>query len=74
MTLSRPAVALLVGLIRVYQRMFSPLFGNACRFHPSCSNYMIESLRKYGLIIGVVRGVRRISRCHPWDPGGYDPP
>ena len=71
---SRPLVALLVGLIRVYQRTLSPLFGNACRFHPSCSNYMIESLRRYGLIVGLARGVRRVCRCHPWNPGGYDPP
>lgn len=74
MSLTRPLVALLVGLIRVYQRTLSPMLGNICRFHPSCSNYMIESLRKYGLIGGLGRGLRRLSRCHPWSPGGYDPP
>ena len=70
----RIAVALLVVLIRVYQYTLSPLLGNACRFEPSCSRYMIESLRKYGFLRGLVRGLRRLSRCHPWHPGGYDPP
>ena len=67
-------IALLIGLIRVYQATFSPLLGNACRFEPSCSRYMVESLRKYGLVRGLARGLRRLSRCHPWNPGGYDPP
>jgi len=71
---ARSAVALLVGLIWVYQMTLSPLLGDACRFHPSCSRYMIEALRKYGLIVGLARGLRRISRCHPWNPGGFDPP
>ena len=67
-------IALLIGLIRVYQATLSPLLGNACRFEPSCSRYMVESLRKYGLVRGLARGLRRLSRCHPWNPGGYDPP
>lgn len=71
---SRPIVALLVLIIRAYQKSLSPLLGNVCRFHPSCSNYMIESLRKYGPIVGLSRGLRRLGRCHPWNPGGYDPP
>ncbi len=66
--------ALLIGLIRVYQATLSPLLGNACRFEPSCSRYMVESLKKYGLVRGLARGLRRLSRCHPWNPGGYDPP
>ncbi len=66
--------ALLIGLIRVYQFTLSPLLGNVCRFHPSCSRYMIEALRKYGLVRGLARGLRRLARCHPWNPGGYDPP
>jgi uncharacterized protein len=70
----RAAIGLLVAMIWVYQRTFSPLFGNACRFEPSCSRYMVGSLRKYGLFRGLARGLRRVSRCHPWDPGGYDPP
>lgn len=70
----RLAIALLLAMIWVYQRTLSPMLGNACRFEPSCSRYMVECLRKYGLFSGLARGLRRISRCHPWDPGGYDPP
>ena len=70
----RIAVALLIGLIRIYQYTLSPLLGNVCRFEPSCSRYMVESLRKYGLFRGLARGLRRFSKCHPWHPGGYDPP
>jgi putative membrane protein insertion efficiency factor len=70
----RILIALLIGMIRVYQWTLSPLLGNACRFEPSCSRYMVEALRKYGLFRGLVRGLRRLSRCHPWNPGGYDPP
>lgn len=68
-----PSVVL-IATIRVYQYTLSPLLGPACRFHPSCSNYMIEAVRKYGLARGVWRGVKRLGRCHPWHPGGYDPP
>jgi putative membrane protein insertion efficiency factor len=67
-------VALLIGLIRLYQFTLSPLLGNACRFEPSCSRYMVEALKKYGLFRGFIKGMRRLSRCHPWHPGGYDPP
>ncbi|MGO9815598.1 MAG: membrane protein insertion efficiency factor YidD [Isosphaeraceae bacterium] len=70
----RILIALLIGLIRVYQATLSPLLGNACRFEPSCSRYMVESLKKHGLVRGLARGLRRLSRCHPWNPGGYDPP
>jgi len=71
---SRLVIALLIGCIRVYQWTLSPLLGDVCRFHPSCSRYMVEALRKYGLIRGLFKGTRRILRCHPWNPGGYDPP
>nr|WP_148598752.1 membrane protein insertion efficiency factor YidD [Aquisphaera giovannonii] len=71
---SKLAVAVLLGLIRVYQLTLSPLLGNVCRFEPSCSRYMAESLRKYGLFRGVFRGLKRLSKCHPWHPGGHDPP
>jgi putative membrane protein insertion efficiency factor len=70
----RLAIGLLVGLIWVYQRTLSPMLGNACRFEPSCSRYMVECLRKYGLFRGLAKGLRRVSRCHPWNPGGFDPP
>jgi putative membrane protein insertion efficiency factor len=71
---SRLAVAILIGAIRVYQWTLSPLLGPACRFEPSCSRYMVESLRKYGFFKGLARGLYRVSRCHPWSSGGYDPP
>jgi putative membrane protein insertion efficiency factor len=67
-------VGLTVVLIRIYQWTLSPLLGQACRFEPSCSRYMEASLRKHGPIRGFARGVRRLLKCHPWNPGGYDPP
>jgi putative membrane protein insertion efficiency factor len=73
----RLAVGLLILAIRLYQVTLSPLLavcGPVCRFEPSCSRYMIDALRKYGLINGLARGIVRVSRCHPWHPGGYDPP
>lgn len=71
---SRLAVGALLGAIWVYQRTISPLLGPRCRFQPSCSRYMAEALRQYGLVRGLARGLKRLSRCHPWHPGGYDPP
>jgi putative membrane protein insertion efficiency factor len=68
------ASTLLIAAIRVYQWTLSPLIGPACRFEPSCSRYMIEAVRKYGPIRGVGKGLLRLGRCHPWHPGGYDPP
>jgi putative membrane protein insertion efficiency factor len=68
------ACSALILLIRVYQLTLSPLLGPACRFEPSCSRYMAEALRKYGLFRGLLKGLLRLSRCHPWHPGGYDPP
>ncbi len=64
----------LVLLVRLYQRGISPWLGQNCRFYPSCSEYFILAVRKYGAINGTARGVRRILRCHPLHPGGYDPP
>jgi putative membrane protein insertion efficiency factor len=71
---ARATIALLIAAIRLYQITLSPLLGPACRFEPSCSRYMVECLKKYGLLKGLAKGLRRVSRCHPWDPGGYDPP
>ena len=65
---------LLMLLIRVYQRVLSPLLGAVCRFEPSCSRYTHECLRLHGAAKGSYLGVRRILRCHPFNPGGYDPP
>lgn len=64
----------IIVLIRGYQLAIAPLLGDVCRFRPSCSRYMVEALRKYGLIRGLRKGAGRLLRCHPWHPGGYDPP
>jgi len=64
----------LIGVVRLYQCLFSPLLRRHCRFQPTCSHYFIEAVRKYGVIRGGWRGIVRICRCHPWHPGGYDPP
>jgi putative membrane protein insertion efficiency factor len=56
-----------------YKRFISPLFGNACRFHPSCSDYARESIERYGYVRGGWLALRRLARCHPWHPGGIDP-
>ena len=60
-------------IIRLYQCTVSPLLGPCCRFHPSCSQYMVESLRHKGLMRGLMSGTLRILKCHPFHPGGYDP-
>ncbi|RMF33665.1 MAG: membrane protein insertion efficiency factor YidD [Chloroflexi bacterium] len=59
--------------IRVYQRTISRLLPPTCRFYPSCSEYTYQAIEKYGLLKGGWLGVKRISRCHPLNPGGYDP-
>lgn len=64
---------ILIKLIRVYQLTLSSLFGNRCRFYPTCSQYAQEAISRYGVFKGCYYGVRRILRCHPWHPGGYDP-
>ena len=66
--------AVLIALVRVYKFFLSPIFGRQCRFHPTCSTYFIESVQKYGAVRGSLRGIWRICRCNPWNPGGYDPP
>jgi len=71
---SRATAALLIALVRVYQLAISPLLGQRCRFQPTCSNYCIEAIRRYGVIRGCWKAACRIARCHPWHPGGYDPP
>ena len=64
---------ILVALIRAYQIMLSPLLGQNCRFHPTCSHYAIGAIEKHGALRGTVYAVRRIARCHPFNAGGYDP-
>jgi hypothetical protein len=66
--------AVLITLVRLYQWTLGPFLGGRCRFTPSCSNYFIEAVRKYGAMRGAWKGILRILRCHPFHPGGYDPP
>ncbi|HEY9752442.1 MAG TPA: membrane protein insertion efficiency factor YidD [Coleofasciculaceae cyanobacterium] len=64
---------LLISLIRGYRVLISPLFPPVCRFQPTCSQYAIEALTRFGVIRGSWLAMRRITRCHPLNPGGYDP-
>jgi putative membrane protein insertion efficiency factor len=75
--IARAMVTLLVVLLAVYQRLVSPVFfvlGARCRFHPTCSQYAIESVKHYGAWRGSWRALKRLGRCHPFHPGGFDPP
>lgn len=65
--------ALVIALVRAYQRLVSPLLRPCCRFVPSCSEYFVEAVRKRGLLRGMLLGVWRILRCNPFCRGGYDP-
>ncbi|MBR0198350.1 MAG: membrane protein insertion efficiency factor YidD [Kiritimatiellae bacterium] len=64
---------LLILMVKAYQAALSPLMGRCCRFEPSCSNYMIEAIKIHGSLKGVVLGLWRILRCHPFGAHGYDP-
>jgi uncharacterized protein len=61
-------------VIHAYQILLSPFLGNVCRFHPSCSRYTATCIEHHGALRGGWLGVKRICRCHPFNPGGYDPP
>lgn len=63
----------LIGLIRSYQACLSPLLGPCCRFHPSCSRYAVEAIRRHGAWRGLALGIGRLLKCHPFHPGGFDP-
>jgi hypothetical protein len=65
--------AILLGLIRFYQMSLSRVLPPACRFTPSCSQYSHEAIARYGIIRGMGLAIKRIARCHPFNPGGYDP-
>jgi putative membrane protein insertion efficiency factor len=65
--------AILLGIIRLYQMTLSRALAPTCRFTPSCSQYSFEAIDRYGALRGGWMAVKRISRCHPFNPGGYDP-
>ncbi|MBX9792540.1 MAG: membrane protein insertion efficiency factor YidD [Pirellulales bacterium] len=65
---------LLIALVRVYQISLSPILGGHCRFEPSCSNYFILAVQKYGPWRGALKGAWRVCRCNPFSAGGHDPP
>ncbi len=64
---------LVIFLIKAYQLLVSPLFPSSCRFTPTCSQYSIEAIKKHGVLRGGWLSLKRVSKCHPWHPGGYDP-
>ena len=64
---------LLIAVLRAYRFAISPLYGQVCRYHPSCSAYALEAVTVHGSLRGSWYAVRRLGRCHPWAPGGYDP-
>lgn len=63
----------LIALLRFYRYAISPLLGRSCRFHPTCSEYAIEAIQRHGALRGSWLSMRRVGRCHPFNPGGYDP-
>ena len=64
---------ILILLIRFYQKFISPMFPAKCRFYPTCSQYTLEAIKEHGTIKGTYLGIKRISKCHPFHEGGYDP-
>jgi len=69
----RALSALLIGIVRVYRWLVSPLLPPSCRFYPSCSAYALEALERHGALRGAWLATKRLGRCHPWHPGGIDP-
>ena len=68
-----PAARVLGALIQVYRKVVSPLLPRTCRYEPTCSAYALEAIRVHGAVRGSVMAIRRLARCHPWRPGGFDP-
>lgn len=63
---------LCVAILRLYRALISPLYGDVCRYYPSCSSYAMQSIQHYGVVRGIWMGSRRLARCHPWAAGGID--
>ncbi len=64
---------LLIWIVKAYQLVLSPFFGQQCRFYPTCSQYAVEAIQKHGALQGSYYTVHRLCRCHPWCEGGHDP-
>ncbi len=67
------ARAVVMAPIRLYQRAISPALGQRCKYHPSCSTYAVQAIRRYGILRGLAMAGWRVLRCNPWSHGGYDP-
>jgi len=68
-----PVRLFLIGFLRLYRLLISPLYGQVCRFHPTCSAYALGAVERHGALLGSYLAARRLIRCHPWNAGGYDP-
>lgn len=68
-----PLRYLMIGFLRLYRLLISPLYGQVCRYHPSCSAYALDAVTQHGSVRGGWLAARRLARCHPWAAGGYDP-
>lgn len=64
---------ILIWIVKAYQLVLSPFFGQQCRFYPTCSQYALEAIQKHGALRGTYYTVHRLARCHPWCAGGHDP-
>jgi len=71
--IKRIIIYMLISCIKIYQFFMSPILGQNCRYLPTCSEYSIESLKKFGIVKGIFISIKRISKCHPWGDHGYDP-
>ena len=68
-----PVKSGIIGFLKLYRLTISPMYGQVCRFYPSCSAYALEAVERHGAVRGCWLAARRLVRCHPWNPGGYDP-